>query len=162
MKNIAYLSIGSNIEDREKNIHDACNLLKREKGVNILSVSSIYETDPVGYTDQGKFLNIAVKVETELIAEDLLDKCLQIEKEMGRTRKIRWGPRTIDLDILLYNNENIETEKLIVPHPRMHERAFVLVPLLEIDPAVQLPNATTPLHQILDEIPDKEGVRLWR
>ncbi|GIN88370.1 2-amino-4-hydroxy-6-hydroxymethyldihydropteridine pyrophosphokinase [Heyndrickxia sporothermodurans] len=162
MKNIAYLSIGSNIEDREKNLHEACGLLKCEKGVNILSVSSIYETDPVGYTDQGKFLNIAVKVETELIAEDLLDKCLQIEKEMGRIRKIRWGPRTIDLDILLYNNENIETEKLIVPHPRMHERAFVLVPLLEIDPAVQLPNATTPLHQILDEIPDKEGVRLWR
>lgn len=162
MKKIAYISIGSNLGDREQNLKNACSLLNKEKEIELLNTSSIYETDPVGYTDQGKFLNIVVKIETQLVAESLLEKCLEIEIELGRIREIRWGPRTIDLDILLYNNENIETEKLIVPHPRMHERAFVLVPLLEIDPAVNLPNATTPLHQILDEIPDKEGVRLWR
>ncbi|MED3782242.1 2-amino-4-hydroxy-6-hydroxymethyldihydropteridine diphosphokinase [Heyndrickxia sporothermodurans] len=161
MNNIAYISMGSNIGDREKNLKDACALLN-ENGVDTVAVSSVYETDPVGYTDQGKFLNIVVKVETELLPEQLLKKCLEIEKELGRIRDIRWGPRTIDLDILLYNNENIETEHLILPHPRMLERAFVLVPLIEIEPNAQLPNATTPLHQVLDEIPDKEGVRLWR
>ncbi|MGE8207392.1 2-amino-4-hydroxy-6-hydroxymethyldihydropteridine diphosphokinase [Heyndrickxia sp. NPDC080065] len=162
MNNIAYISIGSNIDDREKYLKDACDLLDHDRDIKILAISSIYETEPVGFTEQGKFLNIVVKVETELFAEQLLDKCLNIEVELGRIRKIRWGPRTIDLDILLYNNENIETEKLVVPHPRMLERAFVLVPLLEVDPTITLPSATTPLHHILDEIPDKEGVRLWR
>ncbi|MBU5214798.1 MULTISPECIES: 2-amino-4-hydroxy-6-hydroxymethyldihydropteridine diphosphokinase [Heyndrickxia] len=162
MINIAYISLGSNIEDRAQHLQDACSFLNQDIKINVLASSSIYETDPVGYTDQGKFLNIVLKVETDLTAEQLLEKCLNIEQELGRIREFRWGPRTIDLDILLFNNENIETERLIVPHPRMHERAFVLVPLIEIDPTIQLPNATTPLHQILDEIPDKEGVRLWR
>ncbi|QQZ09515.1 2-amino-4-hydroxy-6-hydroxymethyldihydropteridine diphosphokinase [Heyndrickxia vini] len=161
MKNIAYISMGSNIGDREKNLKDACASLK-DNGLELLAESSVYETDPVGYTDQGEFLNIVVKVKTELLPEQLLKKCLEIEKELGRTRDVRWGPRTIDLDILLYNNENVETEHLVIPHPRMHERAFVLVPLIEIDPGAQLPNATIPLRQVLNEIPDKEGVRLWK
>ena len=105
---------------------------------------------------------MAVKVSTTLSAVELLDLCLSIEKELGRIREFRWGPRIIDLDILLYNKENIEMEKLQVPHPRMVERAFVLIPLLEIDRSLVLPISYAPLVEVLDEIPDKEGVRLWK
>ena len=87
---------------------------------------------------------------------------MSIEKELGRKREIRWGPRTLDLDILLYNQENIETESLIVPHPRMQERAFVIIPLMELDPNIKLPNVNAALDDLLNQIPDKEGVRLWK
>ena len=100
--------------------------------INVKTVSSIYETAPVGYVDQPSFLNIVVYIETSYSALEILKICQSIENELGRVREIRWGPRIIDLDILLFNNENIEVENLIVPHPRMFERAFVLVPLLEI------------------------------
>jgi 2-amino-4-hydroxy-6-hydroxymethyldihydropteridine diphosphokinase len=92
----------------------------------------------------------------------LLEVCLKIEKELGRKREIKWGPRTLDLDILLFNNENIEAENLIIPHPRMHERAFVLIPLLELNQTLWHPAMNAPLTRVLDEIVDKEGVRLWR
>src|SRR5699024_4742896 len=98
----------------------------------IVKESSIYETPPVGYTNQGHFLNMFIAVKTSLSAIKLLDVCQCIEQQLGRKREIRFGPRTIDLDILIYNEENIKTDRLIVPHPRMHERAFVLIPLVEI------------------------------
>src|SRR5699024_9592520 len=94
--------------------------------------SSIYETAPVGFIDQADFLNMVIEVETRLSPIELLDVCQEIELRLGRERVIRFGPRTIDLDILLYNQENLETERLSIPHVRMHERAFVLVPLAEI------------------------------
>ncbi|MFB5284844.1 2-amino-4-hydroxy-6-hydroxymethyldihydropteridine diphosphokinase [Peribacillus sp. Hz7] len=162
MENIAYLSIGSNIGNRLATFHEALRLLDSNKLVKVVSSSSLYETDPVGYTDQDCFLNAVIKVFTSLSPEELLQTCLSIETKLGRKREIRWGPRTLDLDILLYNQENIETESLSVPHPRMQERAFVIVPLLELDPDIKLPNVNASLNDILNQIPDKEGVRLWK
>ncbi|RLQ91663.1 2-amino-4-hydroxy-6-hydroxymethyldihydropteridine diphosphokinase [Falsibacillus albus] len=162
MDNIAYISLGSNMGDREAYLKKAMALLQRNDAISILAASSIYETDPVGYTEQGNFLNMAIKVETSFSAQELLSVILDAEMKLGRKREIKWGPRTIDLDILLYNNENIETKNLIIPHPRMHERAFVLVPLVEIEPDLAHSSKDTPYIQVLDEIPDKEGVRLWK
>ncbi len=147
--NVAYLSIGSNIGDRLHHLTEAVRALHSKGGITVTAVSSIYETAPVGFTDQAYFLNLVVCVETGFVAQDLLEVCQKIELELGRVRDIRWGPRTADLDILLYNNDNIETENLIVPHPRMHERAFVLIPLLEIAPLMSSPIVDT-------------GVILWK
>lgn len=162
MTNTVYLSLGSNLGKREGFLKDAVKMLVNYPEIELIKASSIYETEPVGYSDQGNFLNMVVKLKTSLSAEQLLEICLHTEKELGRIRDIRWGPRTVDLDILLFNNENIKSEKLIIPHPRMHEREFVLVPLMEIDPAVQLPTLKAPLNEVLNGIPDKEGVRLWK
>ncbi|PLT33046.1 2-amino-4-hydroxy-6-hydroxymethyldihydropteridine diphosphokinase [Bacillus sp. V5-8f] len=162
MENIAFLSIGSNIGERVTFFKKAIQLLDRDKGIKIIDMSSLYETDPVGYTEQDMFLNAVLKIETEYSPEQLLNKCLEIEQELGRKREIHWGPRTLDLDILLYNNENIEAENLSVPHPRMLERAFVIIPLLEIDPDIMLPKMEKPLTHVLKQIKDREGVRLWK
>lgn len=156
----AFISIGSNIGDRLDHLQGAIRALHSHDGISVLSVSSIYETAPVGYTDQADFLNLAIGLETELGAHELLAVCKEIEQELGRVRDIRWGPRTVDLDILLYNNEVIEAEGLEVPHPRMHERAFVLVPLLEIAPAIGHP-ATGKLYSEEVAVHD-EGVVLWQ
>lgn len=162
MKSIAYLSLGSNLEDRLKYLKEAIQLLEKNDSVEIIDISSIYETDPIGFTNQGNFLNIVIKIKTTYSADKLLGECMDIEQELGRKREIRWGPRTIDLDILLYNDENIESENLSVPHPRMRERAFVIIPLLEIEPNIQLPTMDQPLMTELERMPDKEGVRLWK
>ncbi|MDQ0177880.1 2-amino-4-hydroxy-6-hydroxymethyldihydropteridine diphosphokinase [Bacillus chungangensis] len=162
MTNIAYLSIGTNMGDRFAHLQDAIKALRANKSIQILHISSIYETEPVGYVDQAHFLNIAVKLQTTLTPKGLLHTCLNIEQKLGRIRKVRWGPRVIDLDILLYNKDNIQTDELIIPHPRMHERAFVLIPLLEIDEHIQLPSTNTPLLKLLKKIPDRKEVRLWR
>ncbi|MFD4931086.1 2-amino-4-hydroxy-6-hydroxymethyldihydropteridine diphosphokinase [Peribacillus butanolivorans] len=162
MVNISYLSIGSNLGDRLVTIQSAFRLLDENSHIKLVACSSLYETDPVGYADQDCFLNAVFKVKTDLKPEELLRTCMQIEQELGRKREVRWGPRTLDLDILLYNHENIETEILSVPHPRMQERAFVLVPLMEVDPDIKLPQMYTPLSGLLEQIPDKEGVRLWK
>ncbi|MDI7743840.1 2-amino-4-hydroxy-6-hydroxymethyldihydropteridine diphosphokinase [Lysinibacillus fusiformis] len=135
--NKVYLSLGTNIGQREENLKLAVRLLQEKPNVTVQSISSIYETAPVGYLDQPSFLNIALYIETSLPAMDVLTICQSVENELGRVRDIRWGPRIIDLDILLFNNDNIEVENLIVPHPRMFERAFVLVPLLEIAASIE-------------------------
>lgn len=153
MKHTAYIALGSNIGSREEYLKKAVALLHQHPSVTVTKVSSIYETDPVGYTDQAPFLNMAAAVKTSLSPFELLDLTQHIENELGRTRNIRWGPRTADLDILLYNRENIETEQLIVPHPRMHERLFVLVPLLEIYPDYE---------GSVDHAKNQEGVRVWK
>ncbi|WP_018663715.1 2-amino-4-hydroxy-6-hydroxymethyldihydropteridine diphosphokinase [Heyndrickxia acidiproducens] len=162
MNHIAYLSLGSNIEPRLTYLQNAVKALQSTPGIELDKVSSIYETDPVGYTEQGNFLNMAVRIKTVFTALELLETCLSIEQQLGRERKIHWGPRTIDLDILLYNHENMKTEKLVLPHPRMHERAFVLVPLLELEPGLVHPVKKIPLMQMWNDLSDKEGVRLWR
>ncbi|MGM0847015.1 MAG: 2-amino-4-hydroxy-6-hydroxymethyldihydropteridine diphosphokinase [Bacillota bacterium] len=162
MKKTAYLSLGSNVGDREQYLQEAIKLLNDHHDIAVTRTSSIYETDPVGFTEQGEFLNLVLEIQTSLPPQTLLNQCLQVEKDLGREREFRWGPRIIDLDILLYNQENIETEELIVPHPRMHERAFVLVPLLELSQTIKHPEFNTPMKALLDEIPDKEGVRLWK
>ncbi|BDH59953.1 2-amino-4-hydroxy-6-hydroxymethyldihydropteridine pyrophosphokinase [Lysinibacillus sp. PLM2] len=160
--NDVYLSLGTNIGNREQNLKLAVKLLQESKSVKIKAVSSIYETAPVGYVDQPSFLNIAIFLQTSNSADEMLKICQSIEIKLGRVREIRWGPRIIDLDILLFNNDNIGVENLIVPHPRMYERAFVLVPLIEI--------ATQPLSEQLllakqrVESMDlaKEGIHLWK
>ena len=162
MQNKAYISLGSNIDDRLFYLESAILELDKHEKITVVNVSSIYETDPVGYTDQSPFLNMVVSVITMLNPEDLLAECLKIEQELGRKRDIRWGPRTIDLDILVYNQENIETEKLFIPHPRMLERGFVLIPLLEMNQDVRIPNLDKPVQFYLDHIHDKKGVRIWK
>jgi len=158
--NVAYLSAGSNMGDREACLRKAAIRLNGLPGTELDRVSSIYETDPVGYEDQDEFLNMVFRLRTSLGAEDLLDACLGIEAEIGRVRTVRWGPRVCDLDILLFNDENMETEKLTVPHPRMHERAFVLVPLLEVDP--DLPEALKGLFPGFPGVDLEDGIRLYK
>ncbi len=162
MENKAYIALGSNMGDRFGYLTQAIILLEGDEKISVVNTSSIYETDPVGYTDQDQFLNMAIEVETSLSAVELLDTCLDIELKLGRKREIKWGPRTLDLDILLYNHENIETEKLTIPHPRMSERAFVMLPLLEMDPHITLPTTGELLANDLLSIPDREGVRIWK
>ncbi len=157
MENIAFIAIGSNIGDRSGYLKDAIKHVNKHEKIKVVNASSIYETDPVGYTDQEPFLNMVIQVTTALGPYELLDELLLIEENLGRKREIKWGPRTLDLDILLYNHENIESEKLIVPHPRMQERAFVMVPLLEIDSHIKSPGMVA-----LDHYPDREGVRIWK
>ena len=132
--NQAYISIGTNMGDRYDYLTQTVEALRKIEGIFEVETSSIYETTPVGVTDQPDFLNMVAKISTTLAPQDLLLACQQIEQQLGRVRTIRWGPRTADLDILLYNNDIIETETLIVPHPRMGERAFVLIPLTELAP----------------------------
>lgn len=158
--NRAFISIGSNIGDRLHHLIEAVRALHANSTSEVLAVSSIYETAPVGLTDQADFLNLVVQIETDLGAHDLLSVCQSIENELGRVRDIRWGPRTVDLDILLYNKDNVGTEDLLIPHPRMHERAFVLIPLLEIEPAVTHP--TTGVLYAKQEAVHDEGVSLWK
>jgi 2-amino-4-hydroxy-6-hydroxymethyldihydropteridine diphosphokinase len=116
----------------------------------------------VGYVDQNHFLNMVIKVKTNLSAFDLLTANQEIEDKFGRKREIRWGPRTLDLDILLFNHENIVTEQLIIPHPRMMERAFVLIPLVEIDEKVDITSKEIPLSSHINELEDREGVEIWK
>lgn len=160
--NDVYLSIGTNMGERFENLQHAIRLLMGTKGVEVVRISSIYETAAVGYTDQADFLNIVVYVKTVHTPMKMLEVCQSIENELGRIRVFRWGPRIIDLDILLYNQENIETESLTVPHPRMYDRAFVLVPLIDITPTPenqQVQLAHVALEQINHET---EGVVLWK
>lgn len=128
----AYLSMGSNIGDREFFLRRALEELNNNPKIAVTKVSSFYETAPVGYLDQGNFLNIALEIETLFLPEELLKTTQDIEKKLKRTRDIHWGPRTIDIDIITYGNEAFETESLTIPHKEALNRAFVLLPLLEI------------------------------
>lgn len=134
----AFLGIGSNLGDRLENLRRAVGLLDR-RGVRVVRSSRVYETEPVGGPPQPDFLNAVLEVEEEGSARDLLAACLAVEEEMGRVRGERWGPRLIDLDVLTYGREEIDEPDLQVPHPRMHERGFVLIPLLELEADPVLP-----------------------
>lgn len=162
MENTALIALGSNIGIRYDYLMNAVKLLSSDPGIRLVNYSSIYETDPVGYEDQDLFLNMVIEIETDYSAHELLDICLKTELKLGRKREIKWGPRTIDLDILAFNQENIETENLTIPHPRMLERAFVMVPLMEIRDDILIPNMERPFKSYLNELPNKEGVRIWK
>ena len=129
----AYLGIGTNIGDRMKNLQDSIDALNLLPMTSVTDVSDVYETDPVGYDNQDDFLNIVVEVETELNSDNLLGAALGIESGLGRVRTIKNGPRIIDIDLLLFGDETKNTKSLILPHPRMLERNFVLKPLLDLD-----------------------------
>lgn len=149
-----YLGIGSNLGEREKNIENAFHLLNKKPDIDMMLTASLYETEPVGKVDQPSFLNTVFKGSTTLSCYELLDEINQVEQELGRDRcaELRWGPRTIDIDILLFCSQRIEAEKLIVPHPRMTERKFVLVPLLELSPDISHPITGEPLARTLDTL----------
>ena len=134
----AYLGLGANLGDRAANLREAVGRLDGSGSCVVMAVSSLYATSPVGIEDQPEFLNAVIRVDTTLSPGDLLDLCGSIENDMGRKRTIRWGPRVIDIDILIYDNVACNNERLTIPHPRMMERAFVLAPLAEIAPDVEL------------------------
>lgn len=148
-----YLGLGSNVGDREHQLKEALRLLDAQQGVKVTRVSSLYETAPVGYVDQPDFLNLCAEIETDLTPQAVLKNGLDIEQQLHRVRKERWGPRTLDIDILLYGNKIIEDQDLSIPHPRMAERAFVLIPLQEIAPEAINPRTQTKIKDI--EVPDE-------
>lgn len=136
----AYVGVGANLGDRRATIGRAIELLRATPGVEVLAVSALRETDPVDYEDQPRFLNGAVELETTLTARELLATLFAVERELGRTRDgPRYGPRTIDLDLLVFGDERIDERGLTVPHPRLHERRFALEPLTELAPGLEVP-----------------------
>jgi 2-amino-4-hydroxy-6-hydroxymethyldihydropteridine diphosphokinase len=137
----AFVGLGSNLGDPEELIRSALELIGAEAGIEVVAVSSLRETDPVGYEDQPRFLNGAAELATELPPQELLERLLAIERRLGRVRGegLRFGPRTIDLDLLLYGQETVQEPGLTLPHPRLHERRFALEPLAELDPALEVP-----------------------
>ena len=138
----AYVGLGSNLGEREATLWKALEGLGATEGIEVVAVSSFRETDPVGVVDQPRFVNGAAALETSLRPRELLERLLDVERSLGRDRAVeeRWGPRTLDLDLLLYGGETIDEPGLEVPHPRLAERAFVLEPLLELDPDLRLPD----------------------
>lgn len=155
-RNIAYVSLGTNIGNRESFLENAIQALSENPTIEVSQQSSIYETKAVGLVDQADFLNQVVELKTSLTKYELLDQIQNIEYKNGRDRIITWGPRTLDIDVLLYNNEVNDDPKLTIPHPRMAERAFVLVPLAEIAASAQIPGTGKTVNQLLDEIADAE------
>ena len=136
----AYVGLGANLGDRERTLRAAVDALAAEEGIEVVSVSTLRETEPVGVGEQPRFLNGAVELETTLTARELLDRLLAIEQRFGRVRiPGEHGPRTLDLDLLLYGDDVIDEPGLTVPHPRLHERRFVLEPLAELAPGLLVP-----------------------
>ncbi|MEI7027646.1 2-amino-4-hydroxy-6-hydroxymethyldihydropteridine diphosphokinase [Paenibacillus sp. y28] len=156
----AYIGLGSNQGEREQYLADAIKLLEAVPGITLRRASHFYETDPVGLTEQDLFLNMAIRVETTLSPQELLHTLLEVEHQLGRVRDVRWGPRTIDLDLLFYGNRVIEQDDLIVPHPRLRERAFVIVPLQDVV-SEQDNLLAGQLEAWRRELGD-QGVRRWR
>ncbi|ERM93363.1 2-amino-4-hydroxy-6-hydroxymethyldihydropteridine pyrophosphokinase [Caldanaerobacter subterraneus subsp. yonseiensis KB-1] len=155
-----YLSLGSNLGDREKYLKEAVKRLKSNKNIVLKKLSPIYETKPVGYLEQDNFLNAVILIETDLTPYELLDVTTSIEAELKRERTIKWGPRTIDIDILLYDGLILNDEKLTIPHPHMWERAFVLIPLRDINPSLSKNGLS--IDELIQGLIDKQGVWLYK
>ena len=157
---VAYLGLGSNVGDRAVNLSQALHLLG-ERGVQVQAVSPIYETDPVGFTEQPPFLNAACRVETTLSPSELLATVKAVEAAIGRTPSFANGPREIDLDIIFYADARVEEDGLTIPHARMAERAFVLQPLADIAPEVAHPVLGVTVAELLAAVDGRAGVRWW-
>ena len=151
-----FIGIGSNLGERESHIAAAIGRIAELPETKLMRMSSLIETEPVGPVDQGKFLNGAGELWTELEPLALLDEFQSIEDALGRVRTVRWGPRTIDLDILLYDNDVIDDDRLRVPHPLMHEREFVLAPLAEIAPDIAHPETGKTVAEMLSDLRGQE------
>lgn len=168
MAGLAYLGLGSNMGDRRRNMAEAVKMLEGSGHVRVERVSSLYETEPVGYTEQGRFLNAVVAITCGLPPLRLLQLCQGIEASLGRERTIRWGPRTIDIDILLYFEGRPEAGQdcqalwrgLEIPHPRMWERGFVVIPLAEIAPDLKAPSGLS-AGDLARDPATREGVALY-
>ena len=160
---IAYLGLGTNLGSREQNLSQALQSLANSSDIDIVRSSSTYETAPWGYTDQPNFLNCALEVRTKLSPVELLKLAKCIEGDLGRQENFRYGPRLIDIDILLYGTETIHLAQpdLDIPHMRITERAFVLVPLTEIAPEIKHPMLNVSLADLLEKVDGKEDVNLW-
>jgi 2-amino-4-hydroxy-6-hydroxymethyldihydropteridine diphosphokinase len=158
----AFISLGSNLGDRAGNLLLAVRGMI-DAGLQIAALSSIYETEPVETFQQPKFLNMVAELRGSTLPEPelLLARLLRVEYALGRTREVPMGPRTIDLDLLFYGNEIRTTEFLTLPHPRLHQRRFVLVPLIEIDPQLVHPTLNKTVAKLLKETHDESEVRLW-
>ncbi len=159
VKQEIYIALGSNLGDRLANIRKAIELMKGE-GIEIIDESSIYETEPVGYREQGWFLNSVVKGRTELSPRRLWKRLEKIEKSMGRESEIKWGPRIIDLDILFYGNKILNGKQLQIPHSELHKRKFVLVPLEEIALELVHPVLKKTISELLRDLKDNSQVEL--
>jgi len=155
-----FLGLGSNLGDRLANLSAAIDLLASAPGVCVTEVSSLYVTSPVGMTDQPDFYNAVVSIKSSLAPHDILSLCMEIETSLGRERIIHWGPRTLDIDILLIDRIEVQTDTLTVPHPRLMERAFVLVPLAQIAPDIVLPDGNT-VEQTVKSITGQRVDLLW-
>ncbi|MCD1261859.1 2-amino-4-hydroxy-6-hydroxymethyldihydropteridine diphosphokinase [Paenibacillus athensensis] len=157
----AYVALGSNIGDREAYLRQAIDALSRRDGIEVAALSAMYETEPVGYVDQAAFLNMVIELSTSLPPEQLLLAMQGIESSLGRTRDVHWGPRTVDLDLLLYGDIQLTAPDLIIPHPRMQERAFVLIPLADVLQQRQA-GLLASITEQLERLEGKEGVTLWK
>lgn len=153
MSKTAYLGLGSNVGNREEHLRAAIERLRAV--VDVLRVSPVYETDPVEFTEQRRFLNLVVEAETELFPMQLLACTARVERELGRVRTIANGPRTIDIDILLYGTAVVRSGRLEIPHPRMAERRFVLAPLADLAPELRHPVSRRTVREMLDAAPEQ-------
>lgn len=159
-----FIALGSNEGDREANLRGARDFLQRSDGINLLACSALYETEPVGGPpDQGLYLNAVLAATTTLTARALLELCLKVEKSFGRVRTQPMAPRTLDLDILFYGDHIIDEPDLVIPHPRLHERAFVLVPLRDLAPDLVHPVMKKSVRRLLADLDVDEEclVRVW-
>ena len=154
---VVYLGLGSNIGDRAQHLARACGLLHQHPAIAVQAVSSLYETAPVGFTAQDAFLNAATRVQTTLRPESLLAITQAVESRLGREPAIRWGPRVIDVDILLYDALQVRKPFLDIPHKALSERPFVLVPLSELEPDLHLPSGE-PIRQLIAALPNQGDV----
>jgi len=159
--NRAYLSLGSNLGDRWEYLKRGVGGLNRAPGVRVTRLSRVYETEPVGVTGQDLYLNLVAEVETGLSPHQLLQACQAVERENGRVRLVRWGPRTLDIDLLLYDGLELDTPELVIPHPRMHQRAFVLAPLAELDGTLVVKGR--PVREWLDDVQKsgEQGIEVY-
>ncbi len=159
MKKPVFIGLGSNMGHKRDNVEQAAAAISNIPEVDLIRCSSLYQTEPWGNTDQDVFINQVIEVETDLSAQELLRALQDIEIKMGRQRKEKWGPRIIDLDILLYGNEVMDDLDLQIPHPHMRERLFVLVPLYEIGPDLRFPDDGATIEEVLSSVLAREGNR---